>query len=97
MPKKLVYRKIGERTEQDTVYHEAEYDELGNLIRDAYEELVDIVVPIMGTVYEEMTQKEIDEQQGEDIPVVKSTEDRLDDLENVINGLKKLIEGFIKR
>lgn len=97
MPKKLVYKKIGERIKQILVRHEAEYDELGNLVKDAYEELVDKIVPIMGTVYEEMTQEEIDGQPQEDIPIVKSTEDRVSDLEEVVNGLKKLIEGFIKK
>lgn len=83
--KRLTYGKIGERTEQVPVYHEAEYDELGNLVKDAYEELVDKVVPIMGAIYEEMTQEEIDEmEKQEELPCIPTLEERVEAVENAM-------------
>ena len=85
MPKKLAYRKIGERIEQVTVYHAAEYDRYGNLVRDAYEELVDKVVPIMGIVYEEMTQEEIESLHSEEnYPIEPTFEERLEAIESAM-------------
>ena len=94
--KKLVYKKIGERVEQVTVYHEPTVDEQGNSI-DGYYEDINVTVPIMGTVYEEMTQEEVDALQSEVVeePVVQDT--RIEELEKEVNDLKELIKQLIKQ
>ena len=56
--KKAIYKKIDERVEYITIHHDETIDELGNII-PAYDEVIEKVIPIMGTVYEEMTQDEI--------------------------------------
>ena len=82
--KKLVYKKIDERIEQVTVHHEESVDEYGNVI-DAYDEVIDKVVPVIGTVYEEMTQEEIDELSKQEEVVVEPTyEERLEAMENAV-------------
>jgi hypothetical protein len=57
--KKAIYKKIDERIEKVTIHHEENIDELGNVI-EAWDEEIEKIIPIMGTVYEEMTQEEID-------------------------------------
>ena len=57
--KKAIYKKVDERIEKVTIHHEESIDELGNII-EAYDEVVEKVIPIMGVVYEEMTQEEIE-------------------------------------
>ena len=93
--KKAVYKKIGERVEQVTVYHEPTVDEHGNSI-DGYYEDINVTVPIMGTVYEEMTQEEIDSLQSEvvDEPIYDT---RIEELEKEVNDLKELIKQLIKQ
>ena len=56
--KKAIYKKVDERIEYITIHHEESVDEQGNVV-EAYDETVEKVVPIMGVVYEEMTQEEI--------------------------------------
>lgn len=57
--RKATYKKVDERIEKVIKHHEETIDELGNII-EAYDEEVEVVKPIMGVVYEEMTQEEID-------------------------------------
>lgn len=57
--KKATYKKIDERIEKVIIHHEESIDENGNII-EAYDEVIDKIIPIMGVVYEEMTQEEID-------------------------------------
>lgn len=57
--KKAVYKKIDERIEYITIHHEESIDELGNII-EAYDEILEKIIPVMGTVYEEMTQEEVE-------------------------------------
>ena len=83
--KKAVYRKIDERIEYITIHHEESVDEQGNII-EAYDETIKKVVPIMGTVYEEMSQEEIDAlSQEEELHQVEPTfEERLEAMENAM-------------
>lgn len=57
--KKATYKKIDEKIEKITIHHEETIDENGN-ITPAWDEEIEKVIPIMGVVYEEMTQEEID-------------------------------------
>ena len=95
MMKKAVYKKIDERIEQVTVYHEPTVDEQGNSI-DGYYEDINVTVPIMGTVYEDMTQEEVDALQSEVVeePVYDT---RIEELEKEVNDLKELIKQLIKQ
>lgn len=59
--KKNILVKIGERTETRARLIPAEYDEMGDLIREAYEETYTITVPIMLAQNVEMTAEEVAE------------------------------------
>ena len=82
--KKAIYKKIDERIEYVTIHHEETIDEFGNII-PSYDEVIEKVIPIMGTVYEEMTQEEIDSfSQVDDVPHEPTFEERLYDLETQV-------------
>ena len=55
------YKKISTRTEQRVVHHKAEYNEGGNIINEAWDETVEVEVPVMGMVYRDATPEEIAE------------------------------------
>lgn len=78
--KKLVYKKIDERIEQVVVHHEESVDEYGNVI-PSYDEVIDKVVPVMGTVYEEMTDDEVAELSANEVVSEPTVEERLEALE----------------
>ena len=55
--------------------------------KDAY-----VTVPVMGTVYEEMTQAEIDElEKQQDLPHVPTLEERVEVLEECVTELERLV------
>ena len=79
--KKAVYKKVDEKIIKEVIHHEESIDELGNVI-EAYDEVVDKVVPIMGTVYEEMTEEEIEAlPKVESIPQMPTDAERIEALE----------------
>ena len=87
-PKKLTREKVGERKEKRIKHHEAIIDEHGNIIEEAREEVIEVVVPVMGTVYEKMTQAEIDElEKQQDLPHVPTLEERVEALEKQVAKL----------
>lgn len=89
--RKAIYKKVDERIEYITIHHEETIDENGNVI-EAYDETIEKVVPIMGVVYEEMTQEEIDELSKQDEVVAEPTyEERLEAMENAV--LEMIIGG----
>ena len=57
--KKNILVKIGERTETRIRTHPAQYNEMGELIADAYDETYTVNVPIMEARNVEMTAEEI--------------------------------------
>lgn len=78
------YKQISTRTEQRLVNHEAEYDDDGNIINEAWDETVNAEVPVMGMVYRDATPEEIAEfkrQQAEIPEPEPSPEERLAELE----------------
>lgn len=78
--KKAIYKKVDERIELLTIHHEESVDENGNVI-EAYDETIEKVVPIMGTVYEEMTDDEVAELSADEVLHEPTIEERLEALE----------------
>lgn len=89
--KKAVYKKIDEKIEYITIHHEEFVDEEGN-ISGAYDEIIEKVVPIMGVVYEEMTDDEIETLQQEEVQE-PTLEERLEAMENAM--LEMILGGTL--
>ena len=49
------YQQVSARTEQRVIHHAAEYAEDGSIVRDAWDETVDVQVPVMDMVYRDAT------------------------------------------
>lgn len=78
--------KIGERTEQRVIHHDALWDDNGNIIADAWDEVIKVQVPVMGTVYRDATPEEIAEleRQQAEMPAPEPTpEEHLAEVEAV--------------
>lgn len=96
--KKNVLVKIGERTEQRIIHHDAEYDDGGNVIREAWDETVYVEVPVMEAHNVEMTADEIAEfeRQKAEMPEPEPTpEERLDALETTTDDMILLMAELI--
>ena len=52
------YKQISTRIEQRVIHHDAEYAEDGTIIKDAWCETVDVMVPVMGMEYRDATPEE---------------------------------------
>ena len=89
--KKAVYKKIDEKIEYITIHHDEFIDEEGN-ISGAYDEIIEKVVPIMGVVYEEMTDDEIETLQQEEVQE-PTLEERLEAMENAM--LEMILGGTL--
>ena len=91
---KNVLVKIGERTETRIRTIPAQYNEMGELIADAYDETYTVTVPVMEPRNVEMTAEEIAEleamQEGMPEPV-PTPEQRLDVLEPTTDDLVEII------
>ena len=75
------YKQTGTRTESYTVTIPPEYDEEGNLISEEHEETRTKEVPIMGLVYRDMTNDELNELEKEkaELPQEEATQqDRIE-------------------
>ena len=96
--KKNVLVKVGERTETRTRTMPAQYDEMGELIAEAYDETYTVTVPVMEPRNVEMTADEIAEleaiqaQMPEPVP---TPEQRLDVLENTTNDIILMMADMI--
>lgn len=91
---KNILVKIGEREEQRTRFIPAEYGETGDLIREAYDEIYTVTVPIMQAQNVEMTAEEIAEMKrvAAEMPKPAPTaEERLDALEPTTDDLVEII------
>lgn len=78
--------KIGERTEQRVIHHDALWDDNGNIIANAWDETIEVQVPVMDTVYRDATPEEIAEfeRQQAELPEPEPTpEERLAEVEAV--------------
>ena len=90
--------KICERIEQQIVHHPAEYAEDGSVTREAWDETVEVEVPVMGMVYRDATPEEISEfeRQREEMPEPEPTpEERLDKLEPRTDALEDTTDDMI--
>ena len=83
--KVATYKQVGTKKEKKKVHHEEKHDEKGNLIHEAYVEEIEIDVPVYGTVYEEV---EVEVEETEQIEMPKSLEERVEDLEKIVEELK---------
>ncbi|WP_302179275.1 hypothetical protein [[Ruminococcus] lactaris] len=75
------YKQTGTRTEEYTVTIQAEYDEEGNLISEEHEEIRTREIPVMGMVYRDMTNDELNELEKEkaELPQEEATQqDRIE-------------------
>lgn len=52
------YKRIGFNKEQRVLHHNAEFDGEGNIITEAFDETIEVEVPIMGMVYRDATPEE---------------------------------------
>lgn len=91
-PKKAVHKQVGEKKVKKHVHHPPVHDEHGHVIEEARDEVIEVVVPVMGTVYEEMTQEEIAElekqqQEEQELPHVPTLEERVEALEKIVAEL----------
>ena len=82
------YKKVDEKIEKVTIHHEETSDELGNII-EAYDEVIDKVIPIMGWVSSEVD--DVIEETHHEEP---SQEERIDKLEKGFKAITNLLEGF---
>lgn len=74
------YKQISTRIEQRVIHHDAEHDD-GNIIAEAFDETVEVEVPVMGIVYRDATTEEIEEieRQQEEVPEPEPTpEERIE-------------------
>lgn len=92
------YKQVSTRTEHRVIHHEAEYDKDGNITSEAWDETVDVEVPVMGMVYRDATPEEISEfeRQREEIPPPEPTpEQRLDVLEGTTDDIILMMADLI--
>ena len=96
--KKNVLVQVGERTETRIRTIPAQYNEMGELIADAYDETYTVTVPVMEPRNVEMTADEIAEleaiqaQMPEPVP---TPEQRLDVLENTTDDIILMMADLI--
>lgn len=87
-PKKLAPKKVGEEVKKTVKHHEAIHDEQGNVIQEAHDEEIEVVVDVIEMVYQEMTEDEIaeleEQQQMEHVPTL---EERVTELERQVAEL----------
>lgn len=92
------YKCIGFNKEQRISHHNAKFDDDGNIIEDAFDETVNVEVPVMGMVYRDATPEEIAEieRQKAEMPEPEPTpEERLDALETVTDDIVLLMADLI--
>ena len=90
--------KIGERTEQRVIHHAAEYAEDGSVTSEAWDETVEVQVPVMGMVDRDATPEEEAEfeRQREEMPEPEPTaEERLNKLEPRLDTLETTTDDMI--
>lgn len=87
-PKKAVHKQVGEKKVKKHVHHPPVHDEKGNVVEEARDEVIEVVVPIMGTVYEEMSEAELAElEKQQEIEYEPTLEERVTELERIVAEL----------
>ena len=90
--------KVGERTEQRIIHHAAEYAEDGNIIAEAWDETVEVQIPVMRMVNRDATpeeEAEFDRQKAEMPEPEPTAEERLDKLEPRTDALEDTTDDMI--
>lgn len=80
------YKQVSTRIEQRVIHHDALWDDNGNIVANAWDETVDMQVPVMGMVYRDATPEEIAEMERAQAELPEpemTTEERLDQVESV--------------
>ena len=91
-------KQVSTRTEHRVIHHEAEYDDDGNITAEAWDETVEVQVPVMGMVYRDATAEEIAEfeRQQAEMPEPEPTpEERLNTLENTTDDIVLMLADII--
>ena len=92
------YKQISTRTEQRVIHHDALWDDNGNIVANAWDETMEVQVPVMGMAYRDATPEEISEfecQQAELPPPKPTPEERLDALETTTDDMILLMADII--
>lgn len=95
--KKNVLVQIGERTETRIRTIPAQYNEMGELISDSYDETYTVTVPVMEAQNVEMTAEEIAELEAIQASAPspeQSTEDRVAAIEAQITSIKDKVASL---
>ena len=94
------YKQISTRLINRIIHHDALWDDNGNIVANAWDEVVEVQVPVMGTVYRDASPDEIDEmerQQAEYPPPEPTPEERIAKLEaenaHLIEALELILSG----
>ena len=90
--------KVGERTEQRVIHHDAIWDANGNIVANEWDETVEVQVPVMGMVYRDATpeeEAEYERQQAELPPPEPTPEERLDTLETTTDDIILMMADII--
>lgn len=92
------YKQVSTRTEQRVIHHDAPWDDNGNVVANAWDETVEVQVPVMGMVYRDATpeeEAEFERQQAETPPPEPTPEERLDKLEPRTDALEDTTDDMI--
>lgn len=88
------YKQVSTKTEQRTVHHDAILDDSGNIVNTAFDETIEVEVPVMGMVYRDATPEELAEfeSQQADMPEPELTaEERLEIMEDAFAEMCEVI------
>ena len=92
------YKQISSRTEQRVIHHDDVWDDNGNIVARAWDETVEVQVPVMGMAYRDATPEEIAEferQKAELSEPEPSPEERMDALETTTDDIVLLMAELI--
>lgn len=90
------YKQVSTRTEQRVIHHDALLDDNGNIVANAWDETVEVQVPVMGMVYRDATPDEIAEfeRKQAELPEPEPTEDeRMEQIEAALIELAAMLAG----
>lgn len=98
MRKIAEYKQIDTRLEQRVIHHNETYDEEGNIVVPAYDETIEVSIPVMGMIYRDTTPEEEAKfvRQHAEMPEPEPTaEERLDALEDTTDDMILLMADLI--
>lgn len=91
------YKQVSTRTVQRVIHHDDVWDDNGNVVAHAWDETVEVQVPVMGTVYRDATPEEIAEMERAQAELPETEEDptdaRMTEIEAALMELAWMIGG----